>query len=65
MVINQDKGLIVYAAEKKAPDLTEANPQYKTSVLQFARNTASRSGAEYLREITETELAKSAPAATP
>jgi peptidyl-prolyl cis-trans isomerase D len=63
MVVGPDKGLLVYAVDKKSPDLSEANPQYKTFNLQLARATAARNSGEYLREIVETELAKSEPAA--
>jgi peptidyl-prolyl cis-trans isomerase D len=65
MVVSPDKGLFVYAVDKKSPDLTEGNPQYKTFSAQLARATASRNSGEYLREIVETELAKSAPATAP
>jgi len=65
MVVGQDKGLLVYAVDKKSPDLTEGNPQYKNFNLQLARGTAARNSGEYLREIVETELAKSAPATAP
>ncbi|MFT3870299.1 MAG: peptidyl-prolyl cis-trans isomerase [Nibricoccus sp.] len=62
MAVGADKGLIVYAADKKVPELTEANPQYKVFQTQMARANAARSSAEYLNEIIEKELAKSAPA---
>ena len=65
MVQGQDKGLLVYAIDKKAPDLSEGNPQYKTFQSQLARFTAARNSSEYLREIVETELAKSAPVTAP
>ena len=65
MVLGQDKGLIVYAVDKKAPDLSETSQQYKTFQAQIARGTAARNSGEYLREIVEAELAKSTPAATP
>ena len=61
LLISQDKGLLVYAADKKAPDLSEGNPQYKTFQAQISRVTAARNSAEYLRELAETELAKSGP----
>jgi peptidyl-prolyl cis-trans isomerase D len=64
MVTGPDKGLIVYAVDKKAPDVSEANPQYKSFQLQIARSTAARNGAEYLRELTEAEMAKSSPTTT-
>jgi peptidyl-prolyl cis-trans isomerase D len=62
MVVGADKGLLVYAVDKKSPDLTESNPQYKTFQLQLAQATAARNSGEYLREIVEAELAKSEPA---
>ncbi|MBK9991444.1 MAG: peptidyl-prolyl cis-trans isomerase [Verrucomicrobia bacterium] len=64
MVMNQQgKAQFVYAAEKKLPDLSETNPQYKFFQFQLAQNTAMRNSAEYLRELADTEMAKSAPAA--
>lgn len=62
MVAGPDKGLIVYAADKKAPDVSDANPMYTTFRSQIAAGTAARNSAEYLREIIEAELAKSTPA---
>lgn len=40
MVIAQDKGLFVYAAGKKLPDLSPANPQYAAARAQLASLTA-------------------------
>jgi len=59
MVLSPDKGLIVYAADKKAPDSSATNPQYLTYQFQIARGTAARNSGEYLKEIAEAELAKS------
>ncbi|MFT3782216.1 MAG: peptidyl-prolyl cis-trans isomerase [Nibricoccus sp.] len=56
-----EKGVLVYASDKKLPDLSENNPQYKQVELQIARTNAARNSAEYLREIAETEMAKNAP----
>ena len=61
MVVGPDKGLIVYAADKKAPELTTANPMYQTFQSQLARSTAARNSAEYLRELADAELTKNAP----
>lgn len=62
MVISQQgKAQLVYAADKKAPDATEANPQYKFYQAQIAQGTAMRNSAEFLREFSDNELAKSAP----
>jgi peptidyl-prolyl cis-trans isomerase D len=63
MVINADKGLFVYAADKKAPDVTEANPQFTETRKQIA-NYNGRSGASaYISELVEKELKKSEPKA--
>jgi peptidyl-prolyl cis-trans isomerase D len=63
MIVGDEKGLLVYAADKKAPDLSEDNPQYKAARTQLAQLTASRLGTDYLREMIDAELAKSKPAA--
>jgi peptidyl-prolyl cis-trans isomerase D len=61
MIGTADKGLFVYAADKKAPDLGESNPQYAATRAQLA-NYAARFGASaYLREMVEAELKKSEP----
>ncbi|GAB1487593.1 hypothetical protein MASR2M8_00320 [Opitutaceae bacterium] len=62
MIGSADRGLFVYAAEKKQPDLSEANPQYATTRTQLAQAYSARAGNEYLYELVQKELAKSAPA---
>jgi peptidyl-prolyl cis-trans isomerase D len=57
----QGKGQLVYSADKKAPDSSETNPQYKFYQFQIAQATATRNSAEYLRELSDAELAKSMP----
>lgn len=61
MVASPEKGLLVYAADKKAPDLSDANPMYKTLLAQMARGTSLRNQGDYMRELIETELAKTEP----
>lgn len=63
MVAGQEKGVLVYAVDKKAPDFNPASEQYKTFNAQIARGTASRNSGGYLRELIEAELAKSEPKA--
>ncbi len=63
MVMGQDKGLIVYATDKKAPNFDATSEQYKTFSAQLARGTAGQNSGGYLRELVEQELAKSEPAA--
>jgi len=63
MVMGQDKGLLVYAVDKKAPNFDTTSEQYKSFNTQLARGTASRNSGGYLRELVEQELAKSEPTA--
>lgn len=56
-----DKGLFVYAIDKKAPDLTETNPQFITTRNQIASYTARMGSGAYIGELVEQELKKSAP----
>jgi len=59
-----EKGFIVYAQEKKTPDLTPGNPRYVETQKQLAQYTASSSENSYLGDMVEQELKKTAPAAT-
>ncbi|MCX6951595.1 MAG: peptidyl-prolyl cis-trans isomerase [Verrucomicrobia bacterium] len=61
MVVGQDKGLFVYALDKKAPDLTEANPQFVTMRNQIAGYTASMNARSYVSDLVQQELKKSEP----
>lgn len=63
MVINADKGTFVYAVDKKAPDLSEANPQFVDTRKQLASYNARISGSSYISELVEQELKKSEPKA--
>ena len=63
MIINADKGIFVYAVDKKAPDLTEANPQFVETRKQIATYNARLGGNAYLSELVEQELKKSEPKA--
>lgn len=61
MAINADKGLLVYAADKKTPDLTEANPQFVTMRNQIAAANARNTVGAYISELVAAELKKSEP----
>ncbi len=63
MVINAEKGLLVYAADKKAPDLTEANPQFVSMRSQIATANARNTATAYISELVAAELKKSEPKA--
>ena len=61
MVINADKGLFVYGAEKKEPDVTEANPQFAETRQQIASYNGRFGASAYISELVEKELKKSEP----
>lgn len=61
MVISADKGLFVYAAEKKAPDDSEANPQYADTRKQIASYNGRFGASAYISDLVEQELKKSEP----
>ena len=63
MLVAQDKGIFVYATDKKAPDLSEANPQFAATRTQIASYTARMSAGSYISELVEKELKKSEPKA--
>ncbi len=61
MVISADKGLFVYAAEKKAPDDSEANPKYAETMKQIASYNGRFGASAYISDLVEQELKKSEP----
>jgi peptidyl-prolyl cis-trans isomerase D len=61
MSISADKGLFVYAADKKAPDVTEANPQFAETRKQIASYNGRFGASAYISELVEKELKKSEP----
>ncbi len=61
MVISADKGVFVYAVDKKTPDLSEANPQFVTTRSQLASYNARLGGSTYISELVEKELKRSEP----
>ena len=61
MIVNADKGIFVYALEKKAPDLSEANPQFVDTRKQIASYNARLGGSTYISDLVEKELKRSEP----
>ena len=61
MTVTEDKGTFVYAAERKAPDLSESNPHYAEARLVLARNAARSAPASELSELAEAELKRTDP----
>lgn len=63
MVISADKGLFVYAADKKMPDVSESNPQFVETRQQIASYNSRFGASAYIAELVDQELKKSEPKA--
>ena len=63
MSMGADKGIFVYAVEKKAPDVTDANPQFAATRKQIASYSGRAGASAYLSELVEKELKRSEPKA--
>ena len=61
MTATAEQGLIVYAQEKKLPDLSPANPRYAELQTQLMLFTAGTNQNSYLGGLVENELKKSTP----
>lgn len=61
MILSGNAGLLVHAVSKQLPDVSEANPQFATLRSQIAQFAGSRNAGEYLRELVDAELARTAP----
>jgi peptidyl-prolyl cis-trans isomerase D len=62
MISSVEQGFIVYAADRKVPDVDPASAKYTETRDRLAAIGASRNGGEILAQIVDTELAKTAPA---
>ena len=56
MVIDADKGHIVCALDRKAPDLSESNPRFAEMRASIAGYMARLGSGSYLEEIVAQEL---------
>lgn len=65
MVADAEKGYLVFAQEKKQPDLAPGNPRYAELQQQMMIRTAANNGSTYLGELVERELKKSESTAAP
>jgi peptidyl-prolyl cis-trans isomerase D len=61
MVIAKDHGLIVYAADKKLPDVSESSPQYAMMKTQTSLGAARATFGEYLGDLVTDTLKQSEP----
>jgi peptidyl-prolyl cis-trans isomerase D len=63
MIPSTDKGRLVYAVDKRVPDLTEANPHYAETRDAIAAYASHLSSSSYLGEMVDRELKRSEEAA--
>ncbi len=63
MVATSDQGYLVYAADKKLPDLSETGPQYAEARAQLAANISRFDSGAVLSELVAQELKRTDPAA--
>lgn len=61
MAVTADKGVFVYAADKKLPNASESNPQFVEMKNQMASMSAMTSANAYLSELVQRELKRSEP----
>lgn len=62
MITTGPKGILVHVASKTLPPTDEFNPRYVETRAQIAAFVGSRNAGDYLNELVEKELAKTAPA---
>lgn len=63
MVITADKGIFVYAAEKKLPDTSETNPRFAEMRTQLSSFVSRMGSQAYLSDLVEKELKRTEPKA--
>ena len=61
MEVTADKGVVVYAADKKAPPVDESNPRYAQIKLQLAATFAQTDETMIMREVVDQELKRTEP----
>jgi len=63
MILSGTQGLVIHVADKVIPVTDESNPRFVETRTQLAQVVASRNAGDYLNDLVEKELAKSAPIA--
>ncbi|MFM1747693.1 MAG: hypothetical protein RLZZ188_1359 [Verrucomicrobiota bacterium] len=61
MVVAGDKGVLVLAVDKQAPDTSDKNPRFSESREQIASFSARMGASSVLSELVEQEMKKSTP----
>ncbi len=64
MVVSREHGLLVYAAEKKVPQLDESAPEFAATRAQMAMATGGIGASAYLQDWVQRELDRTDPAKT-
>lgn len=64
MIVSRDHGLIVYAAEKKVPNLDESAPEFAATRAQIAMATGGVGASAYLQDWVQQELDRTDPTKT-
>jgi len=63
MILSGTQGLVIHVTDKVIPVTDESNPRFVETRTQLAQVVASRNAGDYLNDLVEKELAKSAPIA--
>jgi peptidyl-prolyl cis-trans isomerase D len=61
MEATSDKGVLVYAADKKAPPVDASNPRYTQIQAQLAQSFATADETSLTREVVDDELKRTEP----
>lgn len=64
IIPSADKGYLVYAAQKLAPDLTPANPRFAEIRTRLMGYLSTSNGAAIINDLVKAELDKTAPASS-
>jgi peptidyl-prolyl cis-trans isomerase D len=61
MVLSGEKGVFVYAVDKKIPDTSESNPKFAETRTQLASYTSRLGASAYISELVDQEMKRSEP----
>lgn len=61
MIVDQNKGLLVYVANKELPDLTDKNPKYAQTMAQMAAMNGRQNASAFISDYVESELKRTEP----
>jgi peptidyl-prolyl cis-trans isomerase D len=61
MIVARDHGLLVFAADKKLPTISESSPEFSATRAQLAMTSSRVAANSYISDLITTELKKSEP----